>query len=324
MSCAIVRSIYIASMDFRVKAFVQNSIDCLPDKLSYEVYYKFQRKFAGLSKINPFPQINAGGKILELASKANFSILGKRVLEVGTGRSPILPMSLWLHGASRVVTCDLNPYFKEDVWIDSFQWLKLNKELVLESCEGIDQERLNEFLGIKELCEKGNILRGLHSIGIDYLAPADARMLPFDDGYFDAHVSYNVLEHIPRSVLKDIFIEAKRLVRLSGVILHKIDYTDHFSHSDKRISEINFLRFNERDYDRLAGNKFMYMNRLRDDDFRHLWQELSLVPYVAEKKLSQEILSLLRSREKPILDNCFSCKSDEDLATTKSWYGFVL
>ena len=311
-------------MDFRVKAFIQNSIDLIPDTLSYEVYYQFQRKFAGLRKINPSSRINAGAKIVELASQANFSMRGKRVLEVGSGRSPILPMSLWLHGASRVVSCDLNPYFKEDIWIDSFQWLKSNKELVLESCKGIDQGRLNKFLGDETLCEKGKILSGLHRIGIDYLAPADARILPFDDDYFDAHVSYTVLEHIPRDVLRDIFIEAKRIVRPAGVILHNIDYTDHFSHSDKRISAINFLKFNERDYARLAGNKFMYMNRLRDDDFRALWHELSLVTCVVEKSFSEEILSLLRSRAKPILDDYFSRKSDEDLATIESWYGFVL
>jgi len=311
-------------MDFRVKAFIQNSIDFIPGALSYEVYYQFQRNFAGLKKINPSSRINAGRQIVELASQANFSMRGKRVLEVGSGISPILPMSLWLHGASRVVTCDLNPYFKEDIWIDSFQWLKSNKELVLESCEGIDQERLTEFLGDKQLCEKGKILSSLHRIGIDYLAPADARMLPFDDDYFDAHVSYTVLEHIPRDVLRDIFVEAKRVVRLAGVIIHEIDYSDHFSHSDKRISAINFLKFNERDFARLAGNKFMYMNRLRDDDFRDLWHELSLVPCVSEKRLSDEILSLLRSTVKPILHDDFSRKSDEDLATTESWYGFVL
>lgn len=311
-------------MNFRVKAFIQNSIDLLPGALSYEVYYQFQRNFAGLRKINPSSRINAGGKVVELASQVNFSMHGKRVLEVGSGRSPILPISLWLHGASRVVTCDLNPYFKEDIWIDSFQWLKSNKEQVIESCEGIDQEKLTELLRNKQFCEKGKILTNLHRIGIDYLAPADARMLPFDDDYFDAHVSYTVLEHIPRDVLRDIFVEAKRLVRPAGVIIHNIDYTDHFSHSDKRISAINFLKFDERDFARLAENKFMYMNRLRDDDFRNLWHELSLCPYVSEKSLSEDLLSLLRSAVKPVLHDRFSGKSDEDLATVESWYGFVV
>lgn len=68
----------------------------------------------------------------------------------------------------------------------------------------------------------------------------------------------------------------------------------------------------------------MYMNRLRDDDFRDLWHELSLVPYVAERSLSVELLSLLRSRMKPVLHDRFSGKSDVDLATMGSCYGFVL
>lgn len=77
-------------------------------------------------------------------------------------------------------------------------------------------------------------------------------MLPFDEHYFDAHVSLAVLEHIPRDVLSDIFVEAKRLVRPKGVIIHKIDYADHFSYSDKRISAINFFKFNEHDFSLLA------------------------------------------------------------------------
>lgn len=99
-------------MDFRVKAFIQNSINLLPDILSYELYYQFQRNFSDLQKINPMSIISTGGKIVELSSQVNFSIQGKRVLEVGSGRAPILPLSLWLHGASKVVTCDINRYFK--------------------------------------------------------------------------------------------------------------------------------------------------------------------------------------------------------------------
>ena len=165
------------------------------------------------------------------------------------------------------------------------------------------------------------MLSSLHRIGIDYLAPADARNLPFDNDYFDAHVSYTVLEHIPRDVLRDIFIEAKRIVRPAGVILHNVDFTDHFSHSDRHISAINFLKFNECDYDRLAGNKFMYMNRLRDDDFRALWHELSLVPFVVEKSVSGNFLCCRRLNR---FLTMISLARVKKTLRRQSWYGCIV
>lgn len=222
------------------------------------------------------------------------------------------------------MTCDLNPYFKEDIWIDSLRWLQSNKELVLELCPLIDSNRLTEVLGNKDLRRKAYIIKALHYLGIDYFAPADSSLLPIHDNYFDAHVSFTVLEHIPREILVGIFYEAKRLVRPGGLLVHNIDFTDHFSHSDKHISAIHFLKFSELDFARLAGNRFMYMNRLRDEDFRDLWNQLSLVPYVSERKVSEHLLARLSSgRELPIHAD-FSAKSNEDIATTESWYAFVL
>lgn len=311
-------------MNFRAKALIQKAISLIPGPLSYEVYYQFQRKLGGLKKIDPSSKISAGEKIVGLASKADFSLKGKRILEIGSGRSPILPLTLWLHGASSIVTVDLNPYFKEEIWIESLVWLKANQEIVLKSNKGIDRQRLNQILENEELFRKGKILKCLHQIGIDYLAPADARMLPFDDNYFDAHISYTVLEHIPREILKDIFEEAKRIVRPSGAMIHNIDYSDHFSHSDKHISAINFLKYSRDEFNLMAGNKFMYMNRLRDDDFRNLWNELSLFPRVSDKKTSGQLLALLRSNKSPTLHEDFATKTIEDLSLIESWYVFIL
>lgn len=88
------------TVDYRIKSFIQISVDCLPDSISHEVYYYFQRRFGGLKNIEPLSIICAGNKIAALAAKSSFSMHEKKVLEVGTGRSPILPLSLWLHGAS--------------------------------------------------------------------------------------------------------------------------------------------------------------------------------------------------------------------------------
>ena len=51
-----------------------------------------------------------------------------------------------------------------------------------------------------------------------------------------------------------------------------VDYSDHFSHSDQTISSINFLRYSDDEWQRYAGNRYMYMNRLRHDDVLALFR----------------------------------------------------
>lgn len=310
-------------MKYQIKAAIQNSINLLPSSLSYELYYIFQRRFGGLKCIDPSSRLLAARKIFEIASEMGFSIKAKKILEVGTGRSPILPLSLWLQGADRIVTCDLNPYFKDDIWIDSIGWIKANSCALMEKIPSIIPERLSAVIGSDSFLISGQILRNLHSIGIDYLAPADARFLPFEENYFDAHVSYTVLEHIPPDILYQIFMEAKRVVRSEGVLIHNIDYTDHFAHSDKTISLINFLKFSSNSFAALAGNKFFYMNRLRDDDFRDLWDDLSLIPKFSQKEINDLVLYDLENNFNSLLHQDYRSKSCEDIATTEAWYGIV-
>ena len=312
-----------AGMDFRAKAFLQTLISLLPEPISLRVYYKVQRSIGNLRSVNPMPAIAAGKKFVDIGSSINFSFQGKKVIEVGSGRSPILPLSLWLQGASHVVTCDINPYFEEEIWIESIDWLAQNEGLIKKLSPLMQIERIKYICSSELLRKKGNILKGLHEIGIDYLAPADACMLPFSENYFDAHISYTVLEHIPRNIIYSIFNEAKRLVRRNGVIIHNIDYTDHFSHSDSSISVVNFLKFSEKKFSRLAGNRFMYMNRLRDDDFLVLWSELGLVPSYDEKCISSDVMALLEhSSYEHLLNEKFRGKNAEVLSTTEAWYGF--
>jgi len=309
-------------MNYRAKSFLQNAIDSLPSPLAYEVYYKVQRAMGGLKTINPSSKLAAGRKVLGIAAKAGFAIKGKRVVEIGSGRSPILPLSLWLHGANRIVTSDRNPYFKEEVWMQEIRWLTDQKASIEELFPDINRERLRHATTVSSFKKIGASLAELHNMGIDYLAPADARALPYDNDYFDAHISYNTLEHIPQNSIKEIFKEAKRVVTNNGIMIHNIDYSDHFSHSDKSISAINFLRFSKEDFQRLAGNRFMYMNRLRDDDFRQIWHELEMQPFTEDKIISEEVLKILSTRKGIFIHQDFSKKTLQDLATLESWYGF--
>ena len=103
---------------------------------------------------------------------------------------------------------------------------------------------------------------------IEYIAPGDASKTRLPNACIDFQTSNAVsFEHILRSILVDIVKEGNRILRDCGLCVHRIDYSDHFSHTDKSISSINFLQYSDDEWDRYAGNRYMYMNRLRHDDY---------------------------------------------------------
>ena len=79
--------------------------------------------------------------------------------------------------------------------------------------------------------------------------------------------------------------------------VYRVDYSDHFSHSDSSISAINFLQFSELKWDMLAGNRYMYMNRLRHDDFLDLFRQWGHSVLMEEPDVDREIVLTLKDTE---------------------------
>lgn len=97
---------------------------------------------------------------------------------------------------------------------------------------------------------------------IRYHAPMDVAQTSFADTQFDAIVSTNTLEHIPAPVIRKIWLEARRLLRPGGIVSAKIDYSDHYAHTDRRIGRLNYLTFTEAEWQR-HNHANHYQNRLR-------------------------------------------------------------
>lgn len=97
---------------------------------------------------------------------------------------------------------------------------------------------------------------------INYLAPADMRRSTFAAGGFDAVISTNTLEHIPQDDIAAIWREARRILSPGGIVSSKIDYSDHYAHSDRSLSITNFLRFTDEQWAK-HNHRSHYQNRLR-------------------------------------------------------------
>lgn len=277
-------------MHWKVKSLIQNGIVLLPKPLANNLYFQMQRHFGGLKNLDPIHFLKSGKEFFKLIREQGKNPVGKVFFEVGTGRSPMLPLSYWLMGAKQTITVDLNHYVREEVLFESLQILCRNKAEVEEALKReLQKERFYQLIEMMD--HPFDMQKFFELTQIDYLAPADARNVNLPDKSIDFHTSFTVLEHIPKEVMIAIMKEGKRLLKDDGLFVHLVDYSDHFSHSDNQINSINFLQYSDLVWDLYAGNRYMYMNRLRHDDFIHIFEQFSKLlkvePYSDQKVLKQ-------------------------------------
>jgi SAM-dependent methyltransferase len=309
-------------MNWKLKAKIQNLVGLLPNFLSYSIYYWIQRNFGSLkdSKLNPTSRLLAGIETVKRLEQVDRSPIGTTFLEVGTGRRINTILAFWLLGAEKVITVDLNPYLKDELVRADLNYIVKNKSEI-ESLFGnrIFNHRLDALLEFVE--SPYQIKSLLEFLNIEYIAPGDASHLNLPDSSVDFHTSYTVLEHIPPEIIKAILKEGKRILKQDGLFVHCIDYSDHFSNSDKSISSVNFLQFSDDDWGNIAGNKYMYMNRLRHDDFINLFQDLNHYILINEPTKNDNLLSVVESSDF-VLSEKFKHKSKDVVATTSAWFIF--
>lgn len=305
-------------MHWKLKATIQSAVSRLPDVAAYGAYYWIQRHFGGLRCSNPSSRLIAGIDTWKRIQSQDRSPSGKVFFEVGTGRVPLVPLAYWLMGAESTVSIDLNPYLKEELIAENLHYISENEGEFLNLFGSlINKKRLNSLLNF---VNKSNFSAAdfLDLCRINYIAPGDAADTHLPDQSIDFYTSYTVFEHIPIDVLRNILKEGNRILKENGLFVHKIDYSDHFSHTDTSISAINFLQYSDDEWQKYAGNKFMYMNRLRHDDFIILLESVGHHIRESQPDTDQHLLELLRNGNLRLNDR-FSIKPEEILAITGSW-----
>jgi hypothetical protein len=240
-------------------------------------------------------------------------VAGARVMEVGTGRRIDIPLGFYLAGAASVITVDLNRYLRPELVMTSIRAMKECSNDILglfESSTPRDavEARFARLVACKSL---GEVLK---TTNISYVSPADARHMKMASDSIDIQTSYTVFEHIPRDILIGILKEASRLLGNRGVALHHIDLSDHYAHDDSSISYINFLQFSQGEWDRLAGNRFAYHNRMRANDYRRLYSEAGHEILAWKEYQDQQSLDLLKNGFP--LDRTYQGMIPQELATS--------
>ena len=274
------------------------------------VYRLIQQRFGQL-KANPMSRIPAQVEMAKWILDMGVEIEGRTVFEVGTGHNPIVPIGFFLCGVKKVVTIDLHKRLDLKILGKSLNWMYENRDEIYGYYDGIAEraifdERMDLIDSLKEMPEKF-----LFEANIQYLAPADTTETDLPDASVDYHISTTVFEHIPRVDIQRILKEAKRILKKDGVAIHFIDLSDHFQHQDKSITRINFLRYSEKEWHRIAGNQFAYCNRLRASDYLALFKEIGFD--ICRKEVQEDKEALERMEDGFVVDEKFREYSVNDL-----------
>ena len=271
-----------------------------------------------MRKIDFVEKLNAGIAICRKIRKLERHPAGKVFMEIGTGRIPLAPLAYWLMGAEKTITMDLNPYVKLELIRESLSYIYQKKEKIKNLFGGLlEPKRFDTLLSFAQN-PNFSTAEFLDFSQIEYLAPANAASTGLPSQSIDFHTSYTVFEHIPPGILLQILEEGNRLVGKDGLFIHNTDYSDHFSHSDRKIPSINFLQFSDQQWRRYAGNKYSYMNRLRHDDLIRLFRSVGHEILLTETKIDKHAAKLLRN-DAIELNERFRNKSKEILSINGSW-----
>tara|TARA_B100002019_G_scaffold293441_1_gene321087 strand:- start:5155 stop:5997 length:843 start_codon:yes stop_codon:yes gene_type:complete len=175
----------------------------------------------------------------------------------------------------------------------------LNPMIDFELVENV-RRQISELVVLKSQL-KISSLDELSLYGIEYRAPYDASKTDFNDKSFSACISTNTLEHIPKDSITAIFSELFRTLKDDGIVSAKIDYSDHYAHTDKSISLLNYLKFDDETWKRYNHNCH-YQNRLRHSDYVDIFKRCGFVVIeedlsYAEENIPAEIAEAFRDKD---------------------------
>jgi hypothetical protein len=236
------------------------------------------------------------------------------VLELGTGWYPVVPLGLYLCGATEIWTFDIAPLLEPAllhqtlVRFDEYE----RKGTLRKLLPRLVPERLAT---LQEVASRGGpqpIETLLEPFRIR-VRVRDAQDTGLPAGAVDLFVSTGVLEYIPREVLQSILREFKRVGSADAIQSHYVNLIDQFSYFDRSITPFNFLKFSSRSW-KYLNSPLTWQNRLRISDYRALFSETGhqIVKEVNSSGSPEDLKRIQLAPE-------FRAYSMEDLLVTLSW-----
>ena len=222
--------------------------------------------------------------ILEQTRPLVDSFESLKVLELGTGWIPAIALSNMLCGA-RVETMDVE---------------RLVKPRLLQSCVRGIERRLPEIAdraGVAEhavrerfelIADDSDFQSISEKLGGAYCAPVDTCNLPHDDNQVDLVLSSLVLAQIPVESLNRVVAETFRVLKPGGIAFHRVHLGDEYSRTDPHRSDLEFLKYSDKQWNRFFNHSLKHINRLRHAHYVEMFARLGFETVWLEKRFEAE------------------------------------
>jgi len=260
-----------------LKAAIQKVLSGLP--AAHHLNRVFQDRLTGSLDLTPdrlLDQLRRGARHLWAYRKLHGRLPGK-VLEVGTGWFPVIPLGLHLCGCGEIDTVDRTALMRRE---DVLRTLRALADLFRAGrlSEALPEFQPERAARLAEMTQDLNRAARpgdddpaliLQRFGIRYQT-SDLEALGIAEGSVDLALTNSVLEHLREKELEVLFRTLRRLVSGSGVASHFIDLGDHYAVFDRSVEVYNFLKFYGPVWS-LVNSSLHFQNRLRISDYRRLF-----------------------------------------------------
>jgi SAM-dependent methyltransferase len=299
-------------MDWRIKGAIQKLLGYVPG--GGRIHYELQKRGGGLTDFGRECDIKVDDWRLMMGHlrASNIKLADAALLEMGTGWYPTFPFCLYLAGARRVYTVDLNRYLRRELAIQLADRLAVHVALIAREARLPEADvRARQEALVAALRGEASLPAATGDV-VQYRAPADAARMDLPADSLDVVFSNSVLEHVPGTVIEACFTEAKRLLRPGGIAFHSVNCGDHYAYADRTIDQLHYLQFSEAAW-RKWNNEFLYQNRLRAIDFTEMAKRAGFAIEIDTSRPSPERLAQL---SKLRVDPSFARYQREQLAIT--------
>ncbi len=253
-------------MHWRIKGLIQKALGPLPG--GEALHYHLQRRFGGLQDFHKELATKVDDWRIMVGHLRNAGIVISRshFFEIGTGWYPTFPFALYLAGARRITTYDLNRHLQNDLVRAAVKELGGFLPLIAEESGADLADVQARYQALASSLDAGADLSEAAGGCIRYSAPADAAATAFADGEVDVVFSNSVLEHVPPDVIIAMYRESMRILAPGGIMFHSVNCGDHYAYVDSKVHQLNYLRYSDRAW-KLWNNDFLYQNRMRAHEF---------------------------------------------------------
>jgi SAM-dependent methyltransferase len=299
-------------MDWRLKGTIQKVLGMVPG--GERVHHLLQRRGGGLTDFGRECDIKVDDWRLMMGHlrASKIDLAGATLLEMGTGWYPTFPFCLYLGGAARVHTVDLNRHLRSELVTQLADRLATHVPLIAREAARSPGEVEAQQLALAQALARSASLESATSGVIDYRAPADAASTGLPASSVDVVFSNSVLEHVPGPVIEACLAEAMRILRPGGIVFHSVNCGDHYAYIDRSINQLHYLQYSESSW-RKWNNAFLYQNRLRAIDFLDMAKRAGFTIEIDTSRAKKERLAQLDAIR---VDPSFARYSREQLAIT--------